>query len=123
MTWSFDMSTAPRDSRVWLASPCGKVIPTTWDKKRGQWAGFATNGKPPIAWQTYVVPAHPNSEIPACSHASEDRQPVQASASADHRVGRGHEGGTTGQDAPAADPVTVASVAGFIPIIEDVGSV
>lgn len=59
MTWHHDIASAPRDQKLWLASECGKVIPTTWDKKRGQWAGFATNGKPPIAWQPYLVPEHP----------------------------------------------------------------
>lgn len=59
--WNHDLTTAPRDCRIWLASECGKVIPTYWDKKREQWAGFATNGKPPIAWQPYTVPAHPGA--------------------------------------------------------------
>ncbi|MEX2739949.1 hypothetical protein AB3480_00620 [Rhizobium mongolense] len=60
-TWSFDLTTAPRDRKLWLASECGKVIPTTWDKKREQWAGFATNGKPPVAWQEFIVPEHPGA--------------------------------------------------------------
>lgn len=60
-SWNFDLSAAPKDGKVWLASNCGKVIPTYWDKKREQWAGFATNGTPPVAWQPYVVPVHPNA--------------------------------------------------------------
>lgn len=59
--WNPNLSEAPLDCRIWLASECGKVIPTYWDKKRNQWAGFATNGKPPIAWQPYVVPEHPGA--------------------------------------------------------------
>ncbi|WP_105430192.1 hypothetical protein [Neorhizobium sp. T6_25] len=63
MSWNHDITSAPRDQRLWMASECGKVIPTTWDKKREQWAGFATNGKPPIAWQPYVVPEHPGNAV------------------------------------------------------------
>lgn len=86
MTWNFDMTSAPLDQKLWLASVCGKVIPTSWDKKRGQWAGFATNGTPPVAWQPYVVPAHPNTPVqvaravttePKATAESEPEQSVQ----------------------------------------------
>lgn len=65
MTWNLNLSEAPQDRDLWLASKCGKVIKAGWDKKRGQWAGFATNGAPPIAWQPYVVPLHPHHMAPA----------------------------------------------------------
>lgn len=62
--WNHDISAAPKDARLWLASHCGKVIgPTAWDEKRGQFAGFATKEQP-IAWQPYVVPAHPSTAQP-----------------------------------------------------------
>lgn len=63
--WNLNLSEAPRDIDLWLASKCGKVIKAGWDKKRGQWAGFATNGAAPIAWQPYVVPLHPHHMPPA----------------------------------------------------------
>lgn len=65
MTWNLNISEAPRDVDLWLASKCGKVIKAAWDKKRGHWAGFATNGAAPIAWQPYVVPLHPHHMVPA----------------------------------------------------------
>lgn len=65
MTWNLNISEAPRDADLWLASRCGKVIKAGWDKKRGQWAGFATNGAPPVAWQPFVVPLHPHHMVPA----------------------------------------------------------
>ncbi|TCL70616.1 hypothetical protein [Rhizobium sp. BK251] len=57
--WSFDITAAPRDRHLWLASECKKVIKSYWDEKRGQWSGFATNGKAPVAWQHFVVPEYP----------------------------------------------------------------
>lgn len=58
-------------------------------------------------------------EIPADSHIEEVRQPNQVEAgesqpeaAAEHPVGEGSEGGTNGQAAPSAEPVTVASVTG-----------
>lgn len=74
MTWNLNLSEAPQDRDLWLASKCGKVIKAAWDKKRGQWAGFATSGAPPIAWQPYVVPLHPH-HMPAA-----DLAPVSADA-------------------------------------------
>jgi hypothetical protein len=70
--WNLNLSEAPTDRDLWLASKCGKVIKTAWDKKRGQWAGFATNGSAPIAWQVYVVPVHPHHMVPS------DLSPVAA---------------------------------------------
>lgn len=61
MDWNHDMSAAPKDQKLWLASKCGKVIPAQWDNKREQWAGFATNGSPPLGWQPYIVPKHPEA--------------------------------------------------------------
>ncbi|WP_105436384.1 hypothetical protein [Neorhizobium tomejilense] len=64
MSWNHDITSAPRDRKLWLASECGAVVgPTTWDKKREQWAGFATRGKPPLAWQLYIVPEHPGASV------------------------------------------------------------
>lgn len=57
------------------------------------------------------------STIPAGSHGGSvcqhDQSGATASAIAGQSAVEGPEGGTTGQDAPAADPVTVASVAGL----------
>lgn len=55
------IETAPHDRRIWTASSCGKVFVTSWDKKRDQFAGYATGGKPPVAWQEFHVPPHPDS--------------------------------------------------------------
>lgn len=83
MNWNHDMARAPREQKLWLASVCGKVIPTTWDKKRGQWAGFATNGSAPVAWQRYVVPCHPNQtqERPSTNDEPSPEAGPQAEAS------------------------------------------
>jgi hypothetical protein len=122
MTWNFDMSAAPRDGRhVILAMPNKTTLRSYWCKPKHDpehWCMLSHKNQPE-AWMPW--PEHPHHEVQACSHVSEDRQPVQASASADHRVGRDHEGGTTGRkDAPAANPVTVASMS-ELPILEDVG--
>jgi hypothetical protein len=57
------------------------------------------------------------STIPAGSHGGpvcqHDQSGATASAIAGQGAVEGPEGGPTGQDAPAADPVTVASVAGL----------
>jgi len=89
MTWSFEISTAPKGrnitvmrtarskdgvtrfpveefepDHVWLATKCGKVLKSYWipetAKNEGRWAGLGTKEQP-VAWQLYVVPAHPNS--------------------------------------------------------------
>lgn len=88
MTWSFDMSTAPLGKEVtvtrqatvdgkkqdrqfrehhiapvWLATADGKVHRSYWlpatKTSGGRWAGFNEGSKEPIAWQDFVVPAHP----------------------------------------------------------------
>lgn len=56
--WSFDISTAPLDARVWLATKCGKVSATYWDAKRSAWSGLADKEQP-VAWQMYIRPSHP----------------------------------------------------------------
>lgn len=61
MMWQ-PIETAPKDRRIWTASKCGKVFVTAWDKKRSQFAGYATNGTPPIAWQEFITPEHPNKD-------------------------------------------------------------
>jgi len=60
MTWSFDITSGPLNDEVWLATKCGKVIRSYWLDKTGRWAGLGTKEQP-VAWQLYVVPAHPNS--------------------------------------------------------------
>lgn len=62
--WSFDFNAAPRDGRIWLATKCGKVSVTKWDDKRDQWAGLAAR-EAPVAWQPYIVPAHPGDPAAA----------------------------------------------------------
>ncbi|MDQ0320014.1 hypothetical protein QO002_002152 [Pararhizobium capsulatum DSM 1112] len=50
---------------VWLATKCGKVIKSAWIDGKGlpgRWAGLATK-ELPIAWQPYVVPAHPSATV------------------------------------------------------------
>lgn len=89
MSWNFDIGAAPRGrnitvkrtvkgedkefvefvpEHVWLASACGKVIKSAWVPANkfhnGYWPGFAQNGvTPPIAWQPFVVPSHPNIPV------------------------------------------------------------
>lgn len=63
MTWNTNIQEAPQDRRVWLATKCERVSVTRWNEKRGAWDGLAT-GEEPIAWQSYVVPVHPNFIAP-----------------------------------------------------------
>lgn len=58
--WNFDMSQAPRDRPIWLASATGKEIVTRsqWSEKRNAWEGFADREQP-MAWAEYIVPLHP----------------------------------------------------------------
>lgn len=66
MTWNTDITTAPQGAPVWLASVCGKVIKSAWIDGKGsdgRWAGLASKEQP-IAWQPYVVPAHPSTVQP-----------------------------------------------------------
>lgn len=60
MTWNRDISAAPRDCDLWLATKCGKVIKSHWHDKfgSGRWVGLATREEP-VAWMDYVVPEHP----------------------------------------------------------------
>lgn len=62
--WVFDMTAAPTDAPVWLASQCGKVIKSQWLEKTkfspARWSGLASQ-ESPIAWQPYIVPAHPGT--------------------------------------------------------------
>lgn len=90
MTWSHDISKAPRGKMIpqeqqrrvsdgstkfviveqfvpdfiWAATKCGKVLKSYWlpveSKYRpvGRWSGLAA-GEEPVAWQPFVVPAHP----------------------------------------------------------------
>jgi hypothetical protein len=89
MTWNHDISTAPRGNTVkskrtvgdrvqdvsdfvpdvlWLATKCGKVVRSYLIPESGKaparWSGLA-NGELPIAWQPYVVPAHPGLLVSA----------------------------------------------------------
>ncbi|NTG07117.1 hypothetical protein [Rhizobium rhizogenes] len=61
MIWNRDISQAPQDRRLWLATKCEKVCVSRWNEKRGAWDGLAT-GEEPLAWQLYVVPTHPHFE-------------------------------------------------------------
>lgn len=84
--WNHNMDSAPRGTEktvnrvvrgntvaikehhidaVWLATHDGKVhrsywIPTT-PKAEGRWSGFSVGSEQPVAWQPYVVPAHPGA--------------------------------------------------------------
>ncbi|MFB9952067.1 hypothetical protein ACFFP0_24730 [Rhizobium puerariae] len=92
--WNHDIASAPRDRKLWLASECGKVIGlTAWDGKRNQWAGFATTGKPPLAWQPYIVPVHPNTD-PEAKASVEQRSdhPTMRAAGREMRVGEAGRG-------------------------------
>ncbi|WP_027685088.1 hypothetical protein [Rhizobium leguminosarum] len=64
MIWNQDMTSAPLDRRLWLATKCDKVSVTRWNDKRKAWDGLAT-GEEPVAWQSYVVPAHPDIQFRA----------------------------------------------------------
>jgi hypothetical protein len=86
MTWSFDLTTAPRGKTVtsarkvgnntheitdfvpdviWLATKCGKVSRSYWIPESGKtparWSGLATREEP-VAWQAYIVPEHPHHQ-------------------------------------------------------------
>ena len=96
MTWSFDISTAPRgktvtttrlvndknsasgksvkdfeefrEEPVILATKCGKVVRSYWMQKEGRWAGFAT-GEQPLAWMPWPEhPHHSNTDAAISSH-------------------------------------------------------
>lgn len=61
--WNHNLSAAPQDAPVWLASKCGKVIKSAWIDGKGapgRWAGLATKEQP-VAWQPFVMPAHPGA--------------------------------------------------------------
>jgi len=104
MTWSFDISSAPRGhnitvmrtarskdgvtrvpvkefepDHVWLATICGKVIKSYWipetDKNEGRWAGFATKEQPK-AWQPFIVPVHPDQKTAAATDSPEAWTPL-----------------------------------------------
>lgn len=62
MTQWQPIETAPKDQRIWTASKCGRVFVTEWNKDRNRFSGYATNGSPPLAWQPFVVPVHPDRE-------------------------------------------------------------
>ncbi|NTF67939.1 hypothetical protein [Rhizobium rhizogenes] len=92
MSWNHDISQAPRGHMItvmrntktkdgifrvpveefepdilWLATICGKVIRSYWvpanGRHDGYWPGFAQkDGTPPVAWQPYVIPTHPNHQ-------------------------------------------------------------
>lgn len=60
MTWNQNVSEAPTDRDLWLATKCGKVIKTHWHDKfgSGRWVGLATREQS-VAWQEFVTPSHP----------------------------------------------------------------
>jgi hypothetical protein len=67
--WNHDISAAPRDRRLWLATKCAKVSVSQWNEKRGSWDGLAT-GEQPIAWQPYDTPEHPFTQSDAGAFAA-----------------------------------------------------
>ncbi len=81
--WNHDISSAPRDSDIWLATKCGKVIKSYWIEKfgPGRWAGLGTKEQP-IAWQAFVVPAHPSQ-----AETSRQTSPVVETESARRGAG------------------------------------
>ena len=88
MTWNFNIDEAPRGQTIeetttqngkttkrtkfvpdliWAASSCGKVTVSSWLPKQengdgGRWNMFSA-GSPPIAWQPYVIPEHPEANL------------------------------------------------------------
>ncbi|MDP9809390.1 hypothetical protein J2W42_002238 [Rhizobium tibeticum] len=69
--WNHDISTAPRDRDLWLATKCGKVIKSHWIEKfgPGRWVGLGTKEQP-IAWQLFVTPEYPNHQSEAGAFAA-----------------------------------------------------
>lgn len=70
--FNYDMTTAPKDGTpIWAASRTSdQVIRTYWAKTKtgGYWTGFKSDGTcDPVAWQPYVVPAHPGAAEQAMS--------------------------------------------------------
>lgn len=59
-----DMSEAPKDGPLIIASQCGKVIKSYWVKptkqEAGRWAGFSVNSNPDGWWPW---PKHPNGKV------------------------------------------------------------
>ena len=110
--WSFDIKAAPLGRIVtsdriygkkthkhsefvpdvlWIAAKCGKVLRSYWipeaGKNPGRWSGLAT-GEQPIAWQPYVVPAHPTQESPRkAAEAVSERTATQVEAKAEAEAG------------------------------------
>ena len=85
MTWNFNMDEAPRGrvveeetqlnngktvkrtkfvaDLIWAASSCGMFTKSYWvpsENGCGRWNMF-TAVSPPIAWQPYVIPEHPEA--------------------------------------------------------------
>lgn len=59
MTWSKDISKAPKTGRVILATKCEQVVRSNWIEKEKRWNGLAAKEQP-IAWQPW--PNHPYEE-------------------------------------------------------------
>lgn len=61
LLWNYDISQAPRDQKIIVASDCGKVFSSRWLPAKGKdgdrWEGFS-KGHDPIAWMPW--PTHPN---------------------------------------------------------------
>lgn len=59
MNWNRNISQAPRDRKVILATKCGKVTASRWLENDGRWLMLAT-GERPVAWQEW--PEYPDTE-------------------------------------------------------------
>lgn len=115
MTWSFDLTTAPRDGHHFLmATTDGKRYLTRWltptkFTPAGRFDGFPENAKTLRAW--CAVPEHPDAEIhespskndKACSKAVPQDEPSPAGIGSELPAGREgrHEGEAASADLPA----------------------
>lgn len=93
--WNFDLTQAPRDKPVWLATKCKKVLRSYYVRKTvcdpERWAGLGTK-EAPIAWQPYIVPEHPFAAATQGEAAA--TAPTNVSLPVDERSGeRANAGG------------------------------
>jgi hypothetical protein len=115
--WNSELSTAPRDCKLWLATKCGKVSLTYWDKKREAWSGMKA-GEQPLAWQPYIVPEHPdhtNTDAAISGHRLALLDGPQAANRSEDEALRGMASGGV-QDECAIHPANHF-------ILDDVGSI
>lgn len=59
LLWNFNITEAPHDRKIIIATDSDKVFSSRWLKKEERWEGFC-KGRNPDAWMPW--PDHPNAE-------------------------------------------------------------